>query len=285
MAIAPEAPVEPVAEPAPVEVAVAPEAPVEPVVEPVAEPATIEIASAPDAPVEPISAIPTTTDPFTSEPVATIPDTTIIAALPTPDPVDPLGSTGADEPPPVRLAALTWQTRGIMELNAVDADRSRLTGNEVTPDNDANRQLLAAIDPSLLSDQNLTVDEGNLARTIQAELARLGCYRMTVDGSWGKGSRTALTSYFLARKLVPTSLEPSGELVSQLQRESKVVCAVQVARAKIVPGKTRAILPVKASVQRKDVPKNFKPKAGRVAKTTTERKKSIKKSLMGSGGF
>ena len=157
----------------------------------------------------------------------------------------------------------------------------------MTPDNDANRQLLAAIDPSLLSDQNLVIDEGNLARTIQSELARLGCYRMKVDGSWGKGSRTALTSYFLAKKSVPTSLEPSGELVAQLQRESQVVCAVQVARAKIVPGKTRAILPtkVKAEAEARDVPKNFKPKAGRVAKTTTERKKSIKKSLMGSGGF
>jgi peptidoglycan hydrolase-like protein with peptidoglycan-binding domain len=155
----------------------------------------------------------------------------------------------------------------------------------VTPDNDANRQLLAAIDPSLLSENPQTVDEGNLARAAQSELARLGCYRMAVDGSWGKGSRTALTSYFLSKKTVPTSLEPSAELVAQLQRESQVVCAVQVARAKVVPGKTKAILPQKAAAEASGTKTKFKPKAGRVAKTREETKKSIKKSLMGSGSF
>jgi hypothetical protein len=292
VAVAPEAPVEPVVEPEPetVEVAVAPEAPVEPVAEP--EPETVEVAVAPEAPVEPVvepepetvevAVAPVAVEPVTSNPVASIPETTIIAALPTPDPSDPLGGTAGEDAEPIRLAALTWETRGIVELNAVEVDRARVTGSEVTPDNDANRELLAAIDPRLLADQDLPVDEGDLARTIQSELARLGCYRMAVDGSWGRGSRTALTSYFLAKKSVPTSLEPTPELVVQLQRESQVVCAVQVARAKVVPGKTKAILPQKAAA---DVPKNFKPKAGRTAKTTTERKEGIKKSLSGAGNF
>ena len=323
VATAPEAPVEPVAEPETVEVATAPEAPVEPVaepetvevatapeapVEPVAEPETVEVATAPEAPVEPVAepetvevatapaepvtepetvevAEATPSEPVTTEPVASVPETTVIAALPQPEASNPLGGDAAEEPEPIRLAALTWQTRGIMELNAVDADRSRLTASEVTPDTDANREILAAIDPSLLGDQDLTVDEGKLALTIQSELARLGCYRMKVDGSWGKGSRTALTSYFLAKKMVPTSLEPSAELVVQLQRESQVVCAFQVARAKIVPGKTKAILPQKAAAEARDVPKNFKAKAGRKAKTTTARKEGMKKALTGSGNF
>ena len=238
----------------------------------------------PEAPTIVVAEAPVATAPVTSVTITSIPETTIIAALPRPDPTSPLGGTD-QEAEPIRLAALTWETRGILELNAVDADRARVTGNEVTPDNDANRQLLAAIDPRLLADQDLTVGEGELARTTQSELARLGCYRMTVDGSWGKGSRTALTSYFLAKKSVPTSLEPSAELVVQLQRESQVVCAVQVARAKIVPGKTKAILPVKAKAESRDVPKNFKAKAGRVAKTTTERKKGMKKVLSGAGNF
>ncbi len=287
VATAPEAPTEPVAEPTPeaVEVATAPEAPIEPVVEP--EPEIIELATAPDAPVEPISVIPDTPEPVTSESVASIPDTTIIAALPRPDPATPLGGNAAGDPEPIRLAALTWETRGILELNAVDANRARLTGNEVTPDNDANRELLAAIDPRLLADPNLIVPEGDIARTVQSELARLGCYRMAVDGSWGKGSRTALTSYFLSRRQVPTSLEPTAELVAQLQRESQVICAVQVARAKVVPGKTRAILPVKAKANAaaSGTKTKFKPKAGRAAKTQVETKKGLKKALSGAGNF
>jgi len=129
------------------------------------------------------------------------------------------------------------------------------------------------------------VDEGDLARVIQSELARLGCYRMAVDGDWGKGSRTALTSYFLSKKQVPTSLEPTAELVGKLQRESQVVCAVQVARAKIVPGKTKAILPVKARAEGTGKKNNFKPKPGRAAKTQEETKKGLKKSLSGAGNF
>ncbi|MGQ0565995.1 MAG: caspase family protein [Gemmobacter sp.] len=319
VATAPEAPVEPVAEPAPVEVATAPEAPVEPVAEPAPE--TIEVASAPDAPVEPLPpfepagepvtaevatapeapAEPAVTEvatapeaptppggsaaPVSSETVASIPATTVLAELPKPDPSDPLGGDSAKDPEPIRLAALTWETRGILELNAVDTDRARVTGNELTADNDAHRELLASIDPALLSDQILTVDEGDLARTIQAELARLGCYRMKVDGSWGKGSRTALTSYFLSKKQVPTSLEPTADLVWQLQRESQVVCAVQVARARVVPGKTKAILPQKAAATSTGTKTKFKPKAGRTAKTQQETKKSISKSLMGAGNF
>ena len=108
---------------------------------------------------------------------------------------------------------------------------------------------------------------------------------MAVDGDWGKGSRTALTSYFLSKKKVPTSLEPTAELVAQLQRESQVVCAVQVARAKIVPGKTRAILPQKASVKATVKTTKFKPKPGRAAKTQEETKKGLKKSLSGAGNF
>jgi len=319
VATAPEAEVEPVAEPATIEVATAPEAPVEPVavpepatvevanapeaeVEPVAEPATIEVATAPEAPVEPVAVpepatvevatalvepvadIPVTASPTTSESVASIPETTVIAGLPTPEPSTPLGGTGANDPEPIRLAALTWETRGILELNAVDFDRARVTGSEVTADNDANRELLAAIDPRLLADQDLTVDEGDLARVIQSELARLGCYRMSVDGDWGRGSRTALTSYFLSKKQVPTSLEPTDELVGKLQRESQVVCAVQVARAKIVPGKTKAILPVKARAE--GTGKSTRtPKPGRAAKTQEETKKGLGKSLSGAGNF
>jgi hypothetical protein len=259
-----EAPAEPQL---PAEVAEAPAAPGLPsfVVagEPLPEgPAVIENADLPPEPVPPV------------------------ADLPQPDSADlPLGKDPADAGPPVRLAALTWQTRGIIELGAIRSDRTRLPGSEIIPDSDTNRAILAAIDPTLLDDGSAEIDAGDLARAAQSELARLGCYRMTVDGSWGRGSRTALTSYFLAKKTVPDSLEPTADLVARLKSETKVVCEVQVARAKVVAGKTRPILPQAAAAAPADLPKNYKPKAGNKTVTKTERKKEIKKGLLNAGSF
>jgi hypothetical protein len=138
---------------------------------------------------------------------------------------------------PIRLAALDWDTRDI-GLNDITIRRLRLAGKQVMPDSDANRALLAAIDPALAEDgAGQAVPIEDLARVTQAELKRVGCYQMGVDGSWGKGSRTALTSYFLAKKIVPKSLEPSAELLASLQAESKVVCAVRVAKSAVKTGK------------------------------------------------
>jgi Caspase domain len=138
---------------------------------------------------------------------------------------------------PIRLAALDWTTRDI-SLNDVTIRRLRLAGRHVAPDTDANRALLAAIDPRLVEeDATKTVAPGDLARAIQADLRRVGCYQMAVDGSWGKGSRTALTSYYLAKKIVPKSLEPTEELQASLAAESKVVCTVRVAKSAVKTGK------------------------------------------------
>lgn len=213
------------------------------------------------------------------EPVTSIPET-VVAVLPQPEPLAPLGS--ATEEAPIRLAALTWQTRGVTELNAVADGFDRVTGNEIVPDTDANREFLASIDPSLLLDQAAVVDPADLSREAQSELARLGCYRMAVDGSWGKGSRTALTSYFLAKRAVPDTLEPTAELVAQLKGETKVVCEVQVARARVVPGKTKAILPQTAAAEGTV---KVRASAGRKAVTVEKAKKNITKQLSGGMGF
>lgn len=138
---------------------------------------------------------------------------------------------------PIRLAALDWDTRDIA-LNDITIRRLRLTGQQVKPDSDANRALLAAIDPGLVQDVTAqTIPPEELARATQTQLKRVGCYQMGVDGSWGKGSRTALTSYFLAKKIVPKSLEPSADLYASLQAEAKVVCAVRVAKSAVKTGK------------------------------------------------
>jgi hypothetical protein len=257
-----------------------PEAPVVVATAPTVEPPA-PVAAPVEQPVVVAAADPAPTAPQQPETIAAVPET-IVSLLPQDQGIVPLGT---EIGPPVRVAALTWETRGILELGAVNDDRTRVSGNEVTGESDEGRALLAAIDPRLLDDTGITLDEDprSLARAAQAELKRLGCYQLAVDGSWGNGSRTALTSYFLAKRSVPDTLEPTAALVAQLKLETKVVCEVRVAKV-YVPGKTKAILP---AVQEKAVGKagTRNPKTNRVVATTEERKQGIKKTLLNPGGF
>jgi uncharacterized caspase-like protein len=260
---------EPGPEPRPEDVATAETGP-----EPGPEPQPEQVAALEPAPALPGAA---ETVPPEGSTVAAVPQTAI-AALP-PAETPPATAAGL----PLRLAALSWETRDVTALFAAGEGRARVAGTPITPDSDRNREILAAIDPALLSDAPLVIDTATLARDIQAELKRVGCYLLAVDGAWGRGSRTALTSYYLARKQVPDSLEPTPALLEQLRGESKVVCEVRVARA-VVPGKTKAILPQKAAAAAGDTVVK-KPKAGRKANTVTETKKEIKKGLLNSGSF
>lgn len=160
------------------------------------------------------------------------PAETVIAAI---DPALKPEDAEVLEDEPVRLAALDWKTRDI----GLDPEAPRrVTGKLVTPDTDEGREIIGAIDPRLL-DETITPDlpPEQLAKAVQTELQRVGCYYMTVDGSWGKGSRTALTSYFLAKKMVPDTLEPTAALYAQLQAEPKVVCEARVAKSAVKTGK------------------------------------------------
>ncbi|QYK41019.1 MAG: caspase family protein [Paracoccaceae bacterium] len=245
-----------------------------------------QIAALPEEPApaqpEQIAALPEEPAPAQPEQIAVAP-VTPEPLLPTPEP-SALPPLGADIGPPVRVAALTWETRGILELNAVSGDRDRVAGNEVTADNDEGRALLAAIDPRLLDDSDITLDMNprEMARSAQAELKRLGCYQLAVDGSWGNGSRTALTSYFLAKRQVPDTLEPTPELIAQLRLEGKVVCEVRVAKA-VVAGKTRPILKQEPAKVTKAGVRN--PKTNRVVATQQQRVEQKKKVAVNPGGF
>lgn len=240
-----------------------------------AETITIAAAEA-TAPAPPIAAA---TSPITAtETIARIEETNT-ALLPQ------LASANPEGAPPIRLAALDAQTRGLIAINALTVDRLRLSADEVIPDNEASRALLARINPRLLNPQDGATDPTmgtrEMAISVQTELRRLGCYLMRIDGDWGRGSRTALTSYFLAKRQVPESLEPTSDLLAQLKAETKVVCAVRVAKA-VVKGKTRAILPAaKAATETRRVNQS----TGRVIVTQTERRTNIRRGLLNPGSF
>ena len=183
-----------------------------------------------------------------------------------------------DPTAPIRLAALDWNTRDI-SINDVTITRMRLSGRLVKPDTDENRTLLASIDPRLVQEDTvLTIAPEDLARAVQSELKRVGCYQMAVDGSWGKGSRTALTSYFLAKKTVPETLEPTDSLFARLSDEPKVVCATRVAKSAVKTGK-RTVVADAAPTGKVDI--RSKKKTGKKQETATTR---ITKGAIGITG-
>lgn len=81
-----------------------------------------------------------------------------------------------------------------------------------------------------------------LARNVQTELRRLGCYRMEVDGQWGKGSIRALTDYYRNRKMPAASTEPTVELLSDLFLQSGRVCKQPVIIKKVKPASAKVKL-------------------------------------------
>lgn len=172
-----------------------------------------------------------------------VPGTIEIGIAPT-TPDEPTEPQDPDQP--IRLAALNWDTRDIA-INEVTIERLRLEGRVLNSDNEADRALITAIDPALLDgDIAPDVNPEDLAMSVQTELRRVGCYQMRVDGDWGKGSRTALTSYFLAKKVVPNSLEPTAELYANLKADTNVVCKVRVAKSAVSTGnRTAKAEPVK----------------------------------------
>jgi hypothetical protein len=177
---------------------------------------------------------------------------------------------------PLRLAALNWATRDIGQGN-VAFGRLRLTGTQVTKDTDEGRAILASIDPALLEDDApAEVAPQDLAKAVQTELKRVGCYQMVVDGDWGKGSMTALTSYFLAKKVVPDSLEPTAALFDRLSSESKVVCEVRIASSAVKTGK-------RAKVAQKPV--DTVEKASVKSKKKTGKKKETAKTRITKGAI
>jgi hypothetical protein len=243
---------------------------------PPAEP--VQVATAPAA--EPAA-------PVTSTSIDSVQETTV-ALLPQPTETmqQPLGADNGEEPP-VRLAALSWETRGIIGINAVTVERLRVMGQPLSPEVESHRPILAAIDPALLEEQDdpaaETLSGRELASAAQSELKRVGCYQLTVDGAWGRGSRTALTSYFLAKRQVPDSLEPTPELISQLKLESSVVCAVRVSSV-AASVRAKAVTQV-AEREEAEGARRVNKSTGRVINTPKVVKKEMKKGLLSPGGF
>jgi hypothetical protein len=63
-----------------------------------------------------------------------------------------------------------------------------------------------------------------LARELQTELARVGCYTIAVDGLWGPGSRRAMAAFNTARQADLPVESPSARALVAVARETGTVC-------------------------------------------------------------
>ncbi|TIT41119.1 MAG: caspase family protein, partial [Mesorhizobium sp.] len=106
----------------------------------------------------------------------------------------------------------------------------------------------------------------DLARSIQTELRRLGCYRATVDGNWGKGSVRALTSYYRNTRRIASTTEPTVELLSDLFLQSGRVCKDPVVVQKAKPARISSdTAPERGKATGRKAARSSKPQSSRPA--------------------
>jgi hypothetical protein len=97
----------------------------------------------------------------------------------------------------------------------------------------ARQNAVSGIESLIASLEGQEEERAELARKVQTELRRLGCYRMTVDGDWGKGSIRALTDYYKNTKQAVANTEPTVELLSNLFLRSGRICKQPVIVKKV----------------------------------------------------
>jgi len=109
------------------------------------------------------------------------------------------------------------------------------------------------------------VDRRELARQLQTELQRLGCYRMRIDGDWGPGSRGALQKYLKAKKITADGLNPSLSLLNRTSLDSGRICRepVIIKRKKVnVATRTPSRQTVRQKASKKSIP-SFRKRAAK----------------------
>jgi len=147
-------------------------------------------------------------------PAAADADAEVLAGLPVFDTAED-DSIILDELSPLRLAALSSETRNLSVISAVPATPSHIAGIDAAPS--GGPQPPAAAD---------------LPRALQDELKRIGCYAMAVDGDWGNGSRNAMRRYYTAKKAEAGELEPTAEVWLALTKEPEKTCKPEPVAAK-----------------------------------------------------
>lgn len=140
----------------------------------------------------------------------------------------------AGRPQPSIIVGIIEPTNA--SFSQVDDTPGDVSANEITYDNFEARQALKGQDPelfkTLVEDGAFDPPDVELARVIQTELQRMGCYTSSVDGIWGNGSRRSVDRFFAEIEgQDPTTRDPSVELFRQVILQDEIECTAPVAAA------------------------------------------------------
>lgn len=113
-------------------------------------------------------------------------------------------------------------------------------------------------------------NQRQLARNMQTELQRLGCYRMGIDGLWGPGSKRAFQNYLSGTKQTAPSLEPSVQWLNTL-----IVHPGRVCRAPVKYTPKREVKPKVAS-RGSSARRNVRRSSNRVQKQRSFKQRAVK---------
>ncbi|MEQ8917016.1 MAG: hypothetical protein RID11_09925 [Roseovarius sp.] len=157
----------------------------------------------------------------------------VLVFAPTPDTQLAARAVAAGLPEPsVIVGLIPDQTEA--SFSPADETPGEITSNEITYDDiDARRQLRAedpALFETLVASGAFDPPGPLLARALQEELARMGCYTAGIDGVWGNGSRNSVRRYFdEIDGASAETLEPEPGLFRQIIRQDDIACPVVAA--------------------------------------------------------
>lgn len=122
---------------------------------------------------------------------------------------------------------IVGQTLRSLDASAPSGASAHAVGTEIASLEGARKSVISGLETLIVGTQaGATKPEkkAELVRSVQTELRRLGCYRMTVDGDWGKGSLHALSTYYKNTKRITSATEPTVDLLGELFLHSGRVC-------------------------------------------------------------
>jgi hypothetical protein len=95
---------------------------------------------------------------------------------------------------------------------------------------------IAAEKPSAATNPTSRKMQRQLARQIQSELKRVGCYTGKLDGSWGDRSRAAMSAFIEHVNAVLPTTEPDVILLSLVRGQQGEICGITCPPGKIATG-------------------------------------------------
>lgn len=125
-----------------------------------------------------------------------------------------------------------------------EVDNGPVSGSGLSYDDlearNAMREQDAELFASLVESGAFDPPEAEMARAIQTELTRMNCYRSTIDGIWGPGSRRSVAGYYDVAGGSTPSQDPVAEIFRQIIVSDDIRCPDPVAAPQAAAAPRRA---------------------------------------------